>query len=349
MTIQENIPLAQYTTFKIGGLARYFCVVTNETELIEAVKFAKSKKLHVFILGGGSNLLISDEGFRGLVIKIENRGISYVNNMVTAFAGEIWDEFVANTVSRGFGGLENLSAIPGTVGATAVQNIGAYGSDVSSVIESVRVFDTSNLEFVVFSNSDCGFDYRDSIFKHQKGRFIVVSVTFKLEKNKKVDIGYKDLAEYFSKKGFGVDSSDVGNSGADEKIPSILEVRNAVIEIRGNKLPDWKMWGTAGSFFKNPIIKTKQYDDLKKKFPDLPGFVEPNGMIKIPLGWILDKICNFKGQFFGHVGVYEKQALVIVTRPGASSTEVVELTKKMQDKVKEKTGLIIEAEVEWVN
>lgn len=335
MTIQENIPLAQYTTFKIGGPAKYFCVVTNEDELVEAIKFAKDKKIHWFVLGGGSNLLISDEGFHGLVIKIENRGITYIDDLVTASAGEVWDDFVADTISHGFGGLENLSAIPGTVGATAVQNIGAYGSDVSNIIESVRVLDTTNLEFINMSNPDCSFDYRDSIFKHQKGRFVVVSITFKLEKDKKVNIEYKDLAEYFS--------------GKNVKEPSILEVRNAVIEIRNNKLPDWKMWGTAGSFFKNPIVTIKEFNKLKKKYPDLPSFPESEDTVKIPLGWILDKICKLKGQSVGHVGVYEKQALVVVAKPGASSAEVVELTRKMQEEVKKKTGIIIEAEVEWVN
>lgn len=335
MIFQENVSLAKYTTFKIGGPAKFFCMVKDEKELVEAVDFAKNKNLPIFVIGGGSNLLVSDSGFAGLVIKPEIRGIEYNENFVTAGAGENWDDFVGYTVSHGYYGLENLSAIPGTVGASPVQNIGAYGAEVANTIYSVRVLDIGSSEFVVLKNSECGFEYRDSVFKHQKGRHVVVSVTFKLEKNGKVNIEYKDLKDYFANK--GIDN------------PTTKEVRDAVVEVRGGKLPDWNSWGTAGSFFKNPIISVQEYVDLKQKFPDMPSFPECGGKIKVSLGWILDKVCNAKGLSVGNARVYEKQALVLVAKPGASSAEVVELSRKIQDLVKEKTGLIIEAEVEWVN
>lgn len=334
MNIKENVSLAQYTTFKIGGPAKFFCLVKTEEELIQAIEFAEKKDIPIFIIGGGSNLLISDSGYSGLVIKLDIKGIVFDSNKVTAFAGEDWDDFVKETLDRGFNGLENLSAIPGTVGAVPVQNIGAYGVEISSLIESVRVFDIKNHNFVSISNADCQFAYRDSIFKHQKGRFVVVSVTFNLNKDGKTNISYKDLKEYFDNK-------------KTDLIP--VNVRDAVIEIRNNKLPDWKNWGTAGSFFKNPIIGVQQYVDLKQKYPDLSGFPDCNGNIKVSLAWILDKVCNVKSLFVGNAFVYEKQALVLVAKPGGSASDILELSRKIQDLVKEKTGIAIEAEVEWVN
>lgn len=335
MKILENIPLAQYTTFKIGGPARFFCRVQSEDELMEAVTFAKENFLPIFVLGGGSNLLISDKGFSGLVIKVELKGVSYVDDRVTAAAGEMWDSVVEDTVNRGLYGLENLSAIPGTVGAAPVQNIGAYGAEISKVLESVRVLEVETLAFVNLSNSDCRFQYRDSVFKQQKGKFIVTSCVFKLDKNGKVNISYKDLVEFFQKKSLAS--------------PSLEEVRQAVIDIRWNKLPDWNLWGTAGSFFKNPVLPLQQYIDLRQRYPDLPSFPECDGKVKVSLAWIIDKICGFRGGHLGNVYVYEKQALVIVSKPGATASEVVSLTSTIMDRVKEKTGLKIEAEVEWVN
>ena len=336
MNIQENISLSQYTTFKIGGPAKYFCQIKNEKELLEALDFAKNKSLPIFVIGGGSNLLVSDEGYKGLVLKIEMYGIAFSQNLVSASAGENWDNFVNETVERGYYGLENLSAIPGTVGASSVQNIGAYGVDVSQYIQSVRAYDIRKEQFVDIKNEECQFSYRDSVFKQQKGRFIIVSVTFNLKTSGEVNIEYKDLKEYFEAKNLN-------------RSPSLREVREAVIAIRESKLPDWQRWGTAGSFFKNPIIPIQKYVDLKQKYTDLPGFPECDGAkIKVSLGWILDKICNAKGLSVGNAYVYEKQALVLVAKPGAKASEVIELSRRIQDMVKEKTGIAVEAEVEWV-
>lgn len=335
MIIKNDISLASYTTFKIGGNAKFFGIVKSEKDLAEAVEFAKNKNLPIFVIGGGSNLLISDNGYSGLVIKVEILGITFEDNLVIANAGENWDHLVEQTIDNGLCGLENLSAIPGTVGASPVQNIGAYGVEISDLIQSVRTFDTRNGRLVDIPKEECLFGYRDSIFKNQKGRFIIASVTFKLKKDGSTNVAYKDLKEYFLNRGV--------------VRPSPLEVRNAVIEIRKSKLPNWQEWGTAGSFFKNPIISIQQYLDLKQKYPDLPGFPDCEGKIKVSLGWILDKVCNAKGLSFGNAFIYEKQALVIVTKPGAKASEVVELSRKIQDLVLQKTGIKIEAEVEWVN
>lgn len=280
-------------------------------------------------------MLINDKGFDGLVIKIEIMGIEEQGNILSAGAGEQWDDFVEYTVEKGFYGVENLSAIPGTVGAAPVQNIGAYGAEASETISSVHVFDIKALKFVEISATDCGFSYRDSIFKHEKGRYIIARVSFALNKNGAVNTEYKDVKEYFGKKGI--------------VSPSLTEVRDAIIDIRWNKLPDWKLWGTAGSFFKNPVIRTEHYERLKKEYPDLPGYPEGDDVVKVSLGWILDKICNMKGWCVGNVCTYDKQALVIVAKPGATSEEVVKMAHNIMKTVKDKTGIDIEGEVEWVN
>lgn len=340
MKIEENIPLAHHTTFKIGGPARFFCSVTSEEELLEAVRFADEKDIPFFVLGGGSNLLVSDKGFSGLVIKMDLKGVEYKEGKgtevrVSAAAGEMWDEFVEQTVSHDLHGLENLSAIPGMVGAAPVQNVGAYGTEAAQTIILVRALDVKAMKFVDLSNADCKFHYRDSMFKHEKGKYIITRVDFKLEKNGKANTTYRDVKDYFATRNISS--------------PSIEEVRKAVIDIRWNKLPDWKLWGTAGSFFKNPIISSDHFDQLKTKYPDLPGYPETDGRVKVSLAWILDKVCDAKSLCNGHVCTYEKQALVIVAQPGATAGEVVDFTHELMRLVKEKTDIEIEAEVEWVN
>lgn len=345
MTIKENIKLAPYTTFKIGGLARFFCAVANEGELVEAVKFAKGKDLDFFVLGGGSNILVSDDGFDGLVIKNEIKGIerkaksgsSAVGDdaevILTVGAGEDWEGLVKKTVEDGLYGLENLSLIPGTVGAAPVQNIGAYGVDASMTIRSVRALDTETMRIIELPAEKCEFSYRNSLFKREKGRYAITAVTFALLKNGKVNIEYREVREYFSER-------KISN-------PSLAEVRDAIIEIRKNKLPDWKHWGTAGSFFKNPVVSKESFAELKKKYPELPGYPEPGDGVKVSLGWILDKVCDAKGFVMGNAGTYEKQSLVIIAKPGATAVEVVNLANELMRRVKEKTGIAIEGEVDW--
>ncbi|HTK33046.1 MAG TPA: UDP-N-acetylmuramate dehydrogenase [Candidatus Paceibacterota bacterium] len=365
MKIQENIPLAQFTTFKIGGSARFFCIVTSAADLKKSLEFAKEKNVTFFVLGGGSNLLISDEGFHGLVIKMEiKKKMINDQQIITAGAGEMWDDFVAWTLEQGFNGLENLSAIPGTVGATPVQNIGAYGVEAGQFISKVRAFDTHMMKEVEIAGRDCHFGYRNSLFKHEKGRYIITHVDFALKKDGKVNVEYKDLKEYFEKVTEPAPFSrpaklatqplrsdkfrSFKSSGSVTPVPTPLHVREAVIDIRWHKLPDWNTWGTAGSFFKNPIITQEKFDQLKAKYPGMPGFRDVGG-VKIPLGWILDNVCHLKGVMIGGVGTYEKQALVIVTKPGVKAKEVVDFTHDLMKQVKGATGITIEAEVEWVN
>lgn len=340
MNIRRDIPLASYTTFHLGGPARLFCEVSTEDELVEAIKFAIHNQLTTFILGKGSNLLISDAGFPGLVIKIDIKGVEFYTDkdktvLVKAGAGEELDHVIDDAVMRNLQGVETLSAIPGSVGAAPVQNVGAYGSEISDTLVSVRAFDTQTMQFVELDRGACGFSYRDSVFKHAKGRYVITSVTLRLRHGEAPDISYKDLTEYFMRTG--------------NDTPSVKEVRDAVIEIRRAKLPDWTTWGTAGSFFKNPIVSSEKFDVLRRTYPGIPGFPTEDRRVKVSLGWILDNVCNVKGVCKGRVCAYEKQALVLVTQPGATAAEVVDFSRMLIDLVKEKTGIEIEGEVEWVN
>ncbi|MEI6396963.1 MAG: UDP-N-acetylmuramate dehydrogenase [Candidatus Taylorbacteria bacterium] len=342
MKISENILLAKYTTFKIGGPARFFCVVKDEDELVQAVKFAQAQKnsgaqvLPILILGGGSNMLVSDAGFGGLVIKNEIAGIKISDDSVTltAGAGESWDGLVEYAASHELFGLENLSAIPGTVGAAPVQNIGAYGAEAAQTISNVRALDTKAMKFVELLAADCKFGYRDSIFKQDRGHYIVTQVTFKLLKKGVLKMDYKDVREYF-------DTRNVTS-------PALVDLRKAIIEIRASKLPDWKVWGTAGSFFKNPSVSAAKFEELKAKYPELPGYPEDDGSVKVSLGWILDKVCDARGLTIGNVATYGNQALVVVAKSGATATEVLTLSQDLMRRVKDKMGIVIEAEVEWV-
>ena len=340
MKIEEHISLKPLTTFGIGGKARYFSRAGSVAELEEAVVFAKKEKVPIFILGGGSNVLISDEGFAGLVIKMDILGIEFVPKKsgvveVVAGAGEEWDYLVGLAVEKGLHGIENLSHIPGSVGAAPVQNIGAYGVEVKGTISFVEVFDIESGETRVLKNKGCQFSYRDSIFKGEKGKQLIVTKDgFELKSNGKVNISYRDLEAYFSKK--KVDA------------PTLAEVRQAVVEIRCAKLPDWRVIGTAGSFFKNPIVTKRSFVALRKLYPELLSYPWSKGAVKLSLAWILDNVCNAKGFHVGKATVYKNQALVLVNEGGASAEEVKELASKLQALVKEKTGIMIEPEVQWV-
>lgn len=338
MTIKENVSLKDYTTFRIGGPARYFCVVTNEDELIEAIGFSKKNKLPIFVLGGGSNILVSDAGFPGLVIKMEMKGISYAEEgdmvKVTAMAGENWDKFVEETVEKGLYGLENLSYIPGLVGGSPVQNIGAYGSEAKDTIESVHVLDVEKDEYKDFTNEECKFAYRYSMFKDAERRYIVLSVTFNLNKNGKLNTTYKDVQEYLAFKKI--------------KNPTLKQIREAVIDIRTRKLPDVKKYGTAGSFFKNVIVSQSKAQELLKKYPEMILHAVNREKVKIPVAWILDHVCGFRGVKKGNVGTYQNQALVLINHGNATAQEIIALAQKMVDEVYKYTGIEILPEVEYV-
>ncbi len=338
MKIQEHVILKDYTTFKIGGPARFFCIVKNEDDLIEAFNFSKKNKIKMFVIGGGSNLLIADAGYDGMVIKMDISGKKYIEEgdfvKVTAGAGENWDKLVEETVEKGLYGLENLSNIPGTVGATPVQNIGAYGSEAKDVIESVYVLDIIKDEYKTLTNVECDFDYRDSFFKKNPQRYIIISVTFKLNKKGKLNFNYKDIQEALSAKKI--------------KNPNLKQMREIIIDIRNRKLPNLKTYGTAGSFFKNVIVSSIKAKELLDKYPEMIVHAVNNKKTKIPLAWILDHVCGFRGVKKGNVGTYQNQALVLINYGNANAKEIIDLAQKMVDKVYEETGIEIEPEVEYL-
>lgn len=338
MTIREAVPLSAYTTFRTGGPADFFIEIESIDELEEALEWAQQKNLPFFILGGGSNILVSDEGFRGVVIKNNCKGISFNDRdnevEVVAGAGEEWDAFVEKTVEAGLTGLENLSLIPGTVGASPVQNIGAYGVEAKDTIAWVEVYDFTQNEIRTLSHTECEFEYRSSIFKRPEYKHLVIlHVAYKLSKNKKPNSSYKDVARYFEERG-------ITN-------PSARDIRNAVIEIRTKKLPSIHEYGTAGSFFKNPIISKERFENLKALYPELPSF--PAGEeVKVPLAWILDNVCGVRGLQKGNVATYKNQALVIVHNGNATSQEIKNFADELILLVKEKTEINVVSEVEYV-
>ena len=332
--VQNQVPLKGLSTFKIGGDASHFFELEDKKDLKGAIVFAKENNLPIFLLGGGSNILFADSGINALVIQILNKGKEYkkINGtevLVTAEAGEGWDSFVEWTIENGFFGLENLSSIPGTVGASPVQNIGAYGVEVKDYIESVEVFDMETLEYKTLSNNECEFGYRYSFFKTNKGKkYIVVSVTFRLSLVPNVNITYKDLSNYFK-----------------NAIPTPKAMRDVVIQIRKGKFPDLNIHGTAGSFFKNIICNESDIEELKIKYPEMPIYKAGPGMVKISTAFVLDKICGLRGFREGDVGLYENQSLVVVNYANATSDEVRSFIFKIKKIAEEKTKIKIEEEV----
>lgn len=335
MTIEKNIPLKAFTTFHIGGAAEYFVRVHSIDEVREAIEFAKKENLAITILGGGSNVLIDDAGIRGLVIKIELSGIALEGDTLTVGAGESWDAVVACAVSNDLSGIENLSGIPGTVGGAVVQNIGAYGQALSQTLLWAEVYDTSTLEKQTFSNSDLQSGYRDSIFKRTPNRYVVLRAALGLSRIPKPDVSYKDLAARFS-----------------DATPTLEEVRAAVLEIRSAKFPDLDVEGTAGSFFKNPILSLRDAKVLQEMYPELPLFPLPESSgVKIPLGWFLDYrhgVIDMRAVRVGGARMYEKQFLVIVAERNSSSNDVKELARIVQNKIFEVTKIKIEPEVAYM-
>jgi len=330
MQLLENAPLAPLTTFKIGGLARFLIRVGVEDELRKALTFAKSKQLPVFILGGGSNVLVDDAGFGGVVIKIEYTGITVEDTLLVAAAGENWDGIVVRAVENNLWGIENLSGIPGTVGGAAVQNIGAYGAALSQTVEWVDVFDTRIETVKRLTGKDCAFGYRTSAMKRGEGRFIVLRVAFRLQTYGRPDLSYKDLALAFK----------------DAPAPSLMEIRTKVIEIRTKKFPDLTQEGTAGSFFMNPILTKAEAKKLRTKYAEMPMFFLPESSgIKIPLAWLFDKALNLHGLRMGSARLFEAQPLVIAATPPASASDVIALAEAVQEKVFAVCGIKIEPEV----
>jgi len=302
----------------------------SESALLELLEFAEEKSIPVTILGGGSNVLVSDEGVKGLVIVNQIKGREYREEgdevFVTVGAGEVFDRFVEETVAKNYWGLENLSHIPGSVGAVPVQNVGAYGVEVSNVIKKVFAVNKTTKTKKEFTNEECNFAYRDSFFKTDEGReWVIVSVGFLLRKNPTPTLEYKDLQSLHN--------------------PTQQEIRDKVIEVRAGKFPDWNKVGTAGSFFKNPIISKEHFMELQEKYEAIPSFTVSDNEVKVPLGWILDKVCNLRGVCNDKVGSYEGQALVLVAHEEATANDVIDFANLVAKKVKETTSINIEWEV----
>lgn len=342
MEIQHNVPLAPLTTIGIGGPAHHFVRVTTVDELREALAYAREKVLEVFILGGGSNLLIADEGFDGLVIQLDLRGITVENQddfvMVKAGAGEPWDAFVEHAVERGWAGIECLSGIPGSTGATPIQNVGAYGQEVSETIARVETLDRETGRVVWFTSDECRFGYRSSLFKNvEPGRYIVLSVTFRLRPGGCATIRYPELQRHIEQSGVSVDD-----------LPG---VRGAVIAIRKRKGmvldaadPDTR---SDGSFFMNPVISTGEYAEFAKRAPDAPHYPAGN-QVKLSAAWLIEHAGFGKGFRHGNVGLSTKHTLAIVNRGGATAVEVVELVGMIQQKVREAFGVEMHPEPNFI-
>lgn len=347
MLLLENIPLAPLTTLKIGGPARYFVEARDTGEVQEAATFARSRDLPLFVLGGGSNLVVADAGWPGLVLKVALQGIDQVqpsghdedgNVLFEVGAGESWDKFVSHAVIARCAGVECLSGIPGSVGGTPVQNVGAYGQEVSETISSVQVLDLKDNQVRELCPEACGFTYRASIFNTtERGRFIVLRVTYALTPGGSPRITYADLKRHFEGR---------------ETPPNLAETREAVRHIRALKgmliIPGDADCQSAGSFFKNPVLSAEQHEDLKQRAA-ARGFTVPNYPTletrkKVSAAWLVERSGFAKGFGFGRVGISTKHALAIVNRGGATATDVLALKEQIQHRVEEIWGIRLEPE-----
>ena len=335
MTIfQENISLKPYNTFSIPVSSHYFAEVFSPSALEELLKSALIKEQPLLILGGGSNLLFTKD-FDGLVIKMSIPGISEEIHgdevLVTAGAGVVWNDFVNYCVQKGFAGVENLSLIPGTVGASPIQNIGAYGVELKDVFESCSAYEISTGKQRIFNHQDCRFGYRDSIFKNElKGQYIITEVRFRLSRVASINTQYGAIQEELVKRGI--------------THPTIADVSAVVSHIRVSKLPDPSTIGNAGSFFKNPVIEQEAFQKVFEKFPELVHYPAGNGKVKLAAGWLIEQ-CGFKGKVVGQTGTWKNQALVLVNHGQASGQEVYSFSENIIDTVAARFGVRLEREV----
>ena len=335
LAIQENISLKPYNTFGFDVNTRYFIEIRGLDELKEFREMNQAENLPYLLLGGGSNILCTGD-FKGIVLRISNKGIRLIEEthdevLVEVSSGENWHEFVLWSIEQGFGGLENLSLIPGNVGSSPIQNIGAYGAEVEKCIDKVTFFSLESGEMVHMSREDCKFGYRDSIFKHElKGKAIIWKITFRLSRHPILNTSY------------GAIGRELESMGVKE--PTIKDVSNAVIHIRSSKLPDPQVLGNAGSFFKNPTIENENAKALQKDFPAIPVYHLPGGKVKIAAGWMVEQ-CGWKGYRHGDAGIHQQQALVLVNYGSATGLEILSLARQIQQSVMQKFGILLETEV----
>lgn len=336
MIIQEQVDLYPYNTFKIHAKAKYFAAVSSVTEFQELVKSSIYNQEKRLILGGGSNILLTGD-FQGLIIKSDLKGIEIVSQddasvTLKAGAGVLWHNLVLHCVANDWGGIENLSLIPGTVGAAPIQNIGAYGVEVKEVIKNVEAIDLISGEVKVFENRECLFDYRESVFKEKlKGKYFISSVTLTFtKKNHRFNTSYGAI--------------DATLKHQQVQQLSVRAISDAVIEIRQQKLPDPNKIGNAGSFFKNPTITQQHHDKLKITYPEIPGYSSVNQHVKVPAAWLIEN-CGWKGKTFDNIGVHPHQALVIVNYGGGTGAKIWDLAQQILQSVKEKFDIQLQPEV----
>lgn len=336
MRIEQNFSLLNYNTFGIDARAAWFIEYDSKEELKQALGLELVKSNRWLHIGGGSNLLFLKD-FDGVILHSNIQGIARVEEdeqsvTVEVGAGVIWDDFVDVAVLNGWGGVENLSLIPGETGASAVQNIGAYGVEVKDVIVQVKTVETETGIENVFSNEECRYGYRDSIFKNElRNRIIVTSVVFRLDKQPVYKLDYQHLEDEVKRRG----------------AISLNSIRSTIVAVRQSKLPDPKDYGNAGSFFMNPVVPKLHFEQLKATYPEMPHYYISEAEEKIPAAWLIDR-CGWKGRQIGNAGVHDKQALVLVNKGGATGEEIVHLAGEIQKSVKEKFGVELKPEVNYI-
>ncbi len=346
--MKTNVNLRPYNSFGFSAVAKYFIEINDIQQLEELIQNDIFKNEKHLILSGGNNVLFQNDFFDGLVVYINTRGIETIQDndnevIVRAQAGEDWPDFVRYTVENGWHGLENLANIPGKVGAAPVQNIGAYGMELKDNFLKCETIETATGGKRVFSKTECRFGYRESVFKKElKGHYIITSVDFKLKKNASLHLEYGNIKTYLEQNGI--------------ENPTLLQLHDAICAIRDAKLPDVKRIGSAGSFFKNPVIERMQFEALQKNYPNLPHYDEPNGKVKVPAGWLIEHCGpttgsdtpSWKGWRDEHVGVYEKQALVLVHYGKGKGHDIAKLAERIQASVKAKFDINISPEVVYI-
>jgi UDP-N-acetylmuramate dehydrogenase len=338
MNIRKNFSLKQLNTFGIEARAAFFVEVASEEELRQVLLHEEYTSLPRLILGGGSNLLFTKD-FDGLVIKINLQGITVIEEgehsmLIKAGAGVVWHEFVLYTIEKGLAGVENMSLIPGTVGAAPMQNIGAYGAEIKDVFESLEAMSVKDGTIRTFDGPACNFGYRESVFKKEaKNQYIITSVTFRLQKTPVYNTSYGAIQDTLAQMGV--------------KELSLKAVSDAVVQIRKSKLPDPAEIGNAGSFFKNPEISSEHYYKLKTQYPEMPGYAVASGNVKVPAGWLIEK-CGWKGKRTGEVGVHTNQALVLVNYGNGKGNDIVALSEQIQAAVKQSFNIELSPEVNFI-
>ncbi|HSH31088.1 MAG TPA: UDP-N-acetylmuramate dehydrogenase [Candidatus Saccharimonadales bacterium] len=331
-SLERDASLSQYCTLRIGERAAYLAHISSSDQLVEAHRWAKAKGLPVLVLGEGSNVIFSDQPFKGLVLRMEIPGFEAIkrdqdNVWIKLGAGENWDQTVKRVVDMGLSGIEAMSLIPGTAGATPVQNVGAYGQEIKDTLETVEAYDTHQDKMVELTNADCGFAYRDSIFKSAKrGRYIICTITLKLSTAAPAAPTYASLKKYLEEQG--------------TNHPTLPQIRQAVMAVRLCKLPDPRQYPNVGSFFKNPIISADQLTELQAKFPNINYHQLPDGRVKLAAGWLMEQ-SGLKGWKYKNLGTYELNALVVVNYGQSSYKDLMELKAHVTKTVKDKFGIIL--------